>query len=68
MMGCFLLCWVLMRAWFDWEAALVKEADISWISVNSKPGRKNDYTLLVHSTNLWAEENINEEKDKVIEH
>jgi hypothetical protein len=23
---------------------------------------------LVHSTNLWAEENINEEKDKVIEH
>ena len=70
MMGCFSLMLGFNESLdLDWEAALIKEADISWISVNSsKPGRKNDYTLLVHSTNLWAEENINEEKDKVIEH
>ncbi len=53
----------------DWGAALVSGADISWVSVNSsKPGRKGNYTLLVHSTNLWAQENINQEKDAVIEH
>lgn len=70
MMGCF----SLMIGFDDslnlaWEAALVSEADISWISVNSsKPGRNGSFTLLVHSTNLWAEENINKEKDAVIEH
>ena len=68
MVGCFSLMLGFNDSLdIDWEAALIKEADISWISVNSsKPGRKSDYTLLVHSTNLWAEENINEEKDKVI--
>ena len=35
---------------------------------SSKPGRNGNFTLLVHSTNLWAEENINKEKDAVIEH
>ena len=70
MMGCF----SLMIGFDDslnlaWEAALVSGADISWISVNSsKPGRNGSYTLLVHSTNSWAEENINQEKDVVIEH
>ena len=70
MMGCF----SLMIGFDDsidlaWEAALVAGADISWISVNSsKPGRNGNFTLLVHSTNLWAEENINEEKDAVIEY
>ena len=70
MMGCF----SLMIGFDDslnlaWEAALVSEADISWISVNSsKPGRNGSFTLLVHSTNSWAEENINQEKDAVIEH
>ncbi len=43
----------------DFDAALVKGFDISWISVNSsKPSRDNNYTLLVHSTNKWAQENI----------
>ena len=70
MMGCF----SLMIGFDDslnlaWEAALVSEADISWISVNSsKPGRNGSFTLLVHSTNSWAEENINQEKNAVIEH
>ena len=56
MVGCFSLMLGFNESLdLDWEAALFKEADISWISVNSsKPGRKSDYTLLVHSTNLWA--------------
>jgi renalase len=40
----------------DWDAALIKQADISWISVNSaKPARETDFSLVVHATNAWAE-------------
>ena len=43
----------------EWDAALVKETNISWVCNNhSKPGRANRYSLLIHSTNQWAEENI----------
>ncbi|MBT4885425.1 MAG: NAD(P)-binding protein [Legionellales bacterium] len=50
----------------DFDAALVRDADISWISINSsKPGRDDDYTLLVHSTNSWAESNIDGDKEFV---
>jgi predicted NAD/FAD-dependent oxidoreductase len=39
-----------------WQAALVHDADISWISVNSsKPGRLSSSSLVVHSTNAWAD-------------
>ena len=51
-----------------WEAALISDADISWISVNSsKPDRRKDFTLLIHSTNLWAKNNFNIKKDVIIE-
>ena len=41
------------------DAARVLEADISWISVNSsKPGRSDEFTLLVHATNAWADANL----------
>jgi renalase len=40
----------------DWDAALVHDAIISWISVNSqKPGRAPQGALVIHSTNQWAE-------------
>ncbi len=43
----------------DWDAALVKDSVISWISVNrSKPGRDGGYTLLIHASNRWAEANM----------
>lgn len=55
-----LACFALMLG-FDgplelpWQAALVRDARISWIAVNSsKPGRKDPATLVVHSTNAWA--------------
>jgi len=69
-----LACYSLMLGFdedldLDWDAALVSETDVSWISVNSsKPGRKDNYSLLVHSTNTWAENHFNDENHKVITH
>ncbi len=66
-----LACFSLMLGYeqpieLDFDAALVKGFDISWISVNSsKPSRDNNYTLLVHSTNKWAQENIDKDRDWV---
>ena len=66
-----LACFSLMLGYkqpleLDFDAALVKGFDISWISVNSsKPSRDKNYTLLVHSTNNWAQENIDKDRDWV---
>jgi renalase len=50
----------------DFDAALVKNYDISWISVNSsKPGRNDNCSLLVHSTNKWASEHIDDDRQYV---
>ncbi len=43
----------------DWHAAHVQDADISWMSVNSsKPGRPGHPSMVVHSTNAWANANL----------
>ena len=45
----------------QWQAALVRDADISWISLNSsKPGRPATTTFVVHSTNAWADAHIDD--------
>lgn len=52
-----------------WQAALVHGADISWISVNSsKPGRPTPFTLVVHSTNAYADANLDTESGSVTNH
>ncbi|MDG2032646.1 MAG: FAD-dependent oxidoreductase [Rhodospirillales bacterium] len=49
------------------DAAHVAGADISWISVNSsKPGRTDDFSLLVHSTNLWADAHLQDARESVL--
>ncbi len=65
-------CFALMLG-FDapltlpWQAALVDGADISWVSVNSsKPGRPEPFTLVVHSTNAFADANINSDVDALV--
>lgn len=69
-----LACYALMLGFespFDpgWDAARVLDADISWISVNSsKPGRSEAATLLVHSTNAWADANLEADPDQVLRH
>ncbi|MEM7046735.1 MAG: FAD-dependent oxidoreductase [Pseudomonadota bacterium] len=51
----------------EFDAALVREMDISWISANSsKPGRKNPFCLLVHSTNRWAQLHIDQNREEVM--
>lgn len=67
-------CFALMLGFttplvLPWQAALVRNADISWISVNSsKPGREASFTLLVHSTNAWADDHIEDEIDAIRHH
>ena len=67
-------CYALMLGFEDalvlpFDAALVREADISWISVNSsKPGRGPSPTMVVHATNRWAEANMEQDTDDVLAH
>ncbi len=67
-------CFALMLG-FDaqvnlpFDAALVRAADISWISVNSsKPGRAAPCCLVVHSTNAWADAHLDDDADSVARH
>lgn len=60
MVGCYSLMLGLDSPWpFDWQAAMVHQADISWISVNNdKPRRNHKTSLVAHATNQWTQEHI----------
>lgn len=68
MQGCFTLMLGFTEALpLEFDAAWVEGEDISWISVNSsKPGRNETYCLLAHSTNQWADEHIDDDRDQVM--
>lgn len=70
MLGCFALMLGFAEPIdLQWQAAFVRNADISWISVNSsKPGRTNPFTLVVHSTNAWADAHMEDDIDYVRGH
>jgi predicted NAD/FAD-dependent oxidoreductase len=70
MLACYTLMLGFKRGFnIGFDAALITNADISWISVNSsKPGRPSDFTLLVHSSNAWAEDNIDMQDVYVMQH
>lgn len=57
MLPCFALMLGLTKPLsLPFNAALVRHTNISWISCNNtKPGRKQAPTLLVHASNAWAE-------------
>lgn len=67
-------CFALMLGFaspleLPWQAAVVRDADISWMSVNSsKPGRADAFTMLVHSTNAWADAHIDDDIDSIRAH
>ena len=67
MLGCFALMLGLRRPLeLSWDAALVRNADISWVSVNSsKPDRGREQTLVVHSTNAWANAHLDDDINEV---
>ena len=53
----------------DFEAAHVIDADLSWIAVNShKPQRPDLFTLMVHSSEDYAEAHIHDDRDQVMKH
>lgn len=64
-------CFTLMLGFEEplpllWDAALVHNSDIGWISVNSsKPGRPESYALLVNSTNSWADQHLADDREAI---
>jgi renalase len=67
-------CFALMLG-FDqppalpWQAAMVHSSDVSWISVNSsKPGRADRFALVAHSTNAYADANLESDRSAVQNH
>ena len=53
----------------EFEAAHVTDSDVSWIAVNSnKPKRADDFTLMVHSSEEYAEAHIDDDREKVMQH
>jgi len=75
MQGCYSLMLALAKKPdFAYDAALIKNAKISWISFNSsKPQRvlgededgNKHFCYLINSTNKWAEENIESDQEWV---
>ncbi|MEM8633865.1 MAG: FAD-dependent oxidoreductase [Pseudomonadota bacterium] len=67
MAGCFsVLLGFDERPDVDWEGAKVTDSPIGWIAVNSeKPGRKSSPSVIVQTTNAWAEENLERDPDEV---
>jgi renalase len=68
MEGCFSLMLGFDQALpLEFDSALIRGEDISWISVNSsKPDRKGGFCLLVHSTNSWADAHRDDDRDEVM--
>ncbi len=53
----------------EFDAAHITNSDLSWLAVNShKPGRSGPYTLLVHSSEKYAEEHLDADRDEVLKH
>lgn len=43
----------------QFDAAIVRDENISWISANhTKPQRNSHYSLLIHATNQWADQHL----------
>ena len=67
-------CFALMLGFkknfpIKFEAAHVTHSDVSWIAVNSyKPKRPNPLTLIVHSSETYAENHIDDHHEQVMEH
>jgi predicted NAD/FAD-dependent oxidoreductase len=67
-------CFTLMLGFeaglpLDYQAALVRGEDISWISVNSsKPDRNSATSLLVHSNNGWATQHDGLDRNEALQY
>ena len=70
MQGCFALMLGFNRPrQLPWQAALVHNSDISWVSVNSsKPDRPATFTLVAHSTGAFADAHMDEPLEGLQQH
>lgn len=70
MEGCFtLMLGFEPRLALDYQAALVRGEDISWISVNSsKPDRNAAASLPIHSTNFWATQHESLDRNEALQY
>lgn len=66
-------CYALMLGFeeglsLNYDCARIHGSDLGWIAVNSsKPGRNGGYSLLIQSTNDWADQHIDDNRDEVME-
>lgn len=69
MIGCFtLMLGYDSEITLPWPAARIAGSPIGWITLNSdKPGRDTGTSLLIQSSNDWAEAHLEEDYDKVQE-
>jgi len=60
MAGCFsLMLGFEVALDMPWTAARIDQSPVGWVAVNSdKPGRETGYSILVQSSNVWAETNL----------
>jgi predicted NAD/FAD-dependent oxidoreductase len=67
MFGCFALMLAFdFKPATSWQVALIKNSKISWISFdNTKPERPNQFCLVAHSANSWAEEHMEDDPNWV---
>jgi renalase len=67
MEGCFCLMLGLSKApEINWQASVVKSSCIGWIAIDSsKVGRGEACSVVVHSSNKWAERHIDDDQEEV---
>ena len=66
MSGCYSLMLGYQNAIdLPFDAAVVKGTNISWISVNSSKPKRKGFSILIHSTNSWAAQNMDTDLSEV---
>lgn len=70
MLGCFAVMLGFEQSIpIEFETAHVTDSDVSWIAVNGyKTKRSDPFTLLVHSSEEYAEAHIDHDREKVMQH
>ncbi len=69
MTGCYcLMLGINKKQPLPWGCAKVKHSPIAWIAIDSsKPDRHNHSSIVIHTTNKWAEEHIEKDKNTVLD-
>ena len=71
MQGCYTLMLGFAQPWKgDWIAAKIRNCPVEWVAINStKPSRNSSMTsIVVHSSNAWAQDRIDEDQEKIEAH